>query len=213
MTVAEMRDTDASHSIVLEGVSWESYERLLEESGNQSNLHFTYDNGRLEIMAPSPFHESVKTVAARLIEMYAAEMDIPIHGLGSTTFKREDLAKGLEPDECYYLANAHLVHGKRSFDLTVDPPPDLALEVDYTSSSISRQSIYASLGVAEIWRYDGSGFIYLRRTREGIYTKAKKSLAFPDLPLAEFNRFIEIGKKKSQHEAVMALRAWLKGRR
>ncbi|MDP9173793.1 MAG: Uma2 family endonuclease [Planctomycetota bacterium] len=199
----------AAPHILLKGISWGTYQRLLEEL-DSSNLRLTYDRGRLEIMAPLPIHESIKKIAARIIETYALEADIAIYPLGSTTFRREDLEKGLEPDECYYIANAAAVEGKDTLDLTIDPPPDLALEIDNKQRSIKREPIYAALGVPEIWRHDGSKFAYLRRDMNGVYTPLEKSLAFPNFPAADFNRFLNLARRGPQHDALKALRDWVR---
>src|SRR4051794_16559865 len=103
--------------VTLNGVSWAFYQNMLAEIGD-GHVRLTYDTGRLEIMSPSTLHERVKTVLGRLIEAYADEMGILIEGLGSTTFDREDLQKGLEPDECYYVQNASAVVGRDDFDWT-----------------------------------------------------------------------------------------------
>ena len=101
--------------VVLDGISWGLYQQLLSEIG-EGHLRLTYDDGRLEIMSPLPVHEPVKKILARLIEAYGEEMDVVVEGFGSTTFDREDLRKGLEPDECYYVQNAAKVIGKQTFD-------------------------------------------------------------------------------------------------
>jgi Uma2 family endonuclease len=100
----------APRHVTLNGVSWAFYQNMLREV-RDSHIRLTFDQGRLEIMSPLPIHEQVKKVAARLVEAYADEMDFPIEGFGSTTYDREDLQKGLEPDECYYIANAPAVIG------------------------------------------------------------------------------------------------------
>jgi Uma2 family endonuclease len=210
MTIADM--PVAGRSILLEGISWASYEQILEEHEG-SNLRFTFDQGRLEIMAPLSIHESIKKAAACVIELYALEMDIMIRPLGSTTFKRVDLLKGLEPDECHYVACAAGLVGKEMIDLAVDPPPDLAIEVDYTSRSIPRQPIYSALGVPELWRHDGVKFQYLARNKQGKYVPIVRSRAFPDLPLADLNRFVEIAKKGRHNDAMKALRQWIRDRK
>ena len=202
----------SSHRVVLHGVSWSLYQQMLAEVGD-GHLRLTYDRGSLEIMSPSDLHEKVKTVTARLIEAYADAVDIVVEGLGSTTFLREDALRGLEPDECYYVAHAAAVIGKTELDLTIDPPPDLAIEVDISPPSVQRQPIYATLGVPEIWRYDGRRLTSLHRTEQGEYIAAERSLSFPDLPMDELNRFIQIGLTSGQSAAVRALRDWLKGRR
>jgi Uma2 family endonuclease len=191
--------------VVLRGVSWDLYQRLVHEvEGNGHRL--TFDQGRLEIMSPSARHENVKTVIARLVEAYGDAMKINVEGLGSTTFAREDLQKGLEPDECYYVANAQAVVGKEELDLTIDPPPDLAIEVDISPPNVKRQPIYAALAVPEIWRYDGTRVIPLHRDRAGGYSPANQSLAFPKLSMEMLNELVTIGLSQGQSAAVAELR-------
>ncbi len=196
------------HPVVLEGVSWELYERMLAEIGDHQHVRLTYDEGRLEIMSPSNWHEKVKTIIGRLIEAYSDEVGIPAEGHGSTTFKREDLLKGLEPDECYYVQNIAAVIGKDEVDLTIDPPPDLALEVDISPPGVARQPIYAAMGVPEIWRFDRHRVTSLHRSASGRYEPSVRSLAFPDFPLEVVSRLVEIGLAKGQAEAVRRLREW-----
>jgi Uma2 family endonuclease len=207
----------AERRVTLDGVSWQFYQNMLDEVG-ESHVRLTFDRGRLEIMSPLPIHEQVKKVLARLIEAYADEMHLTIEGLGSTTFDREDLQKGLEPDECYYVANASAVIGKEEFDWTIDPPPDLAIEVDISRPDVARQPIYAALGVAEIWRYDGREVVSLHRvggdraSGEARYVAGGKSLAFPELAMGELNRLLQVGLAEGQTAAVRGLREWCRAR-
>ena len=120
-------------------------------------------------MSPSSMHERYNCLFRRMIETLTEELAIPIKGAGSTTFKREDLERGLEPDSCFYLANERRIRGKRELDLTIDPPPDLAIEIDITSSSLDRQGIYAALGVPEIWRFDGESLRVYQLQPDGTY--------------------------------------------
>ena len=143
-----------------------------------------------------------------LFEAYADEISIEIEGLGSTTFDREDLQKGLEPDECYYVQNAHAVKGRQEFDFSVDPPPDLAIQIDISPPDVARQPIYAALGVPEFWKYDGNEVHFLKRTKEGQYVAADRSLAFPELPASELNRLLQVALADGQTAAVRALRGW-----
>jgi Uma2 family endonuclease len=198
----------SERQVVINDVSWNFYQRMLEEVGG-GHLRLTYDRGRLEIISPSPIREHVKKIIARIIEAYADEAGLTIEGLGSTTFDSEDLAKGLEPDECYYIAHAADVTGKSDLDLTIDPPPDLAIEIDISPPDVARQPIYAALGVPEVWRYDGQSVQFLLRSAEGVYLTAARSISLPDLPLDQLNRLVEIGIKQGQSAAVRALRTWL----
>jgi Uma2 family endonuclease len=195
--------------IVLEPISWGLYQQILRELGDNRGQRLAYDNGRLEIMSPSNLHEDVKKIAARLIEAYGDATGIDVQGFGSWTMDREALQKGIEPDECYYVQSFEAIAHKRP-DLAVDPPPDLAIEVDITRSTLPKQPIYAALGIPEIWRYDGKRFIILLRTDAGGYAESQQSRCFPALPIDEFNRFVQIGLKSRQPAAIRALRQWLK---
>jgi Uma2 family endonuclease len=194
--------------VVLEDVTWDLYQQMLAGIGD-GHTRLTFDQGRLAIMSPLPIHEQIKKVLARLVEAYADATDIAVEGLGSTTFKREDLQKGLEPDECYYIAHALQIMRKEEIDLAVDPPPDLAIEVDISRPGIARQPIYAAIGVPEIWRYDGTRVIPLHLIH-GHYESADHSLAFPDLPMDLVNEMVRLALTQSQTAAMKAFRDWLK---
>ena len=196
-------------SVVLSGISWSLYQSMLAEIRNGA-VRLTYDHGWLEIMTLSPLHEKVKKTLARLIEAYADSEAIDVEGFGSTTFNREELQRGLEPDECYYVAHAADVANKSRLDLAVDPPPDLAVEVDISPPDIAKQPIYAALGVPEVWRYDGQRVTPLHRTSDR-YIEAEKSIAFPNLPMDRLNEFLSIGMASGQSAAVRAMRKWLRG--
>ncbi len=146
----------AEQRVVLHNVSWDLYEQILAAHENCSAPRFTYDQGELEIMNPMSEHERLKHASHLLVPAAARELGIRVYGLGSTTFKRQALARGVEPDSCFYIQNIDQVRGKRDVNLTVDPPPDLVIEVDVTNPSVPKLPIYAEFGVPEIWRYDGS---------------------------------------------------------
>src|SRR5437016_1971471 len=134
-------------------VPWEEYEQLLTDLGEGYAVRIFYDNGRLEIMAPSTGHERPKNIINRVVNAIADELDIDIESLGSTTFRSQWKAKGAEPDDCFYVQNASAVIGKdEDYDIERDPPPDIVVENERTSASLDKLSIYESLGVPEIWR-------------------------------------------------------------
>lgn len=206
-------DGGGDQRVLLDGVSWTTYERLLKEL-NDRPIHLTYDDGLLEIFMPGDEHERIKTITARLVEAYSDESGIDAEGLGSWTMKQKKLKKGLEPDECYYVANVKRVIGlKRKLDLRKDPPPDLAIEVDITAGSVPREPIYAALRVPEIWRYDGERVGVLLRRPDGTYAPAAASVAFPALPMEQVNQFLAVGLAEGQSAAVRALRAWTRSTR
>lgn len=147
--------------IVLSGVSWGLYEQLRE---NEENWHvrMAYDNGRLKLMSPSADHVAIKRLIGRMIEAFTEELNVPCRSLSGTTWKRPELAKGLEADECYYNLNHRRVCRRRQVDLAVDPPPDVAVETEISRSIVPRLRIYAALGVPEIWRWRKKGLAAYR---------------------------------------------------
>jgi Uma2 family endonuclease len=142
--------------ILLQGITWETFQDLIQELETQPSKRLTYDNGNLEIWTPVQPHERFKRWLGRIVEIITEETGQEIASLSSTTWHRQDLAKGVEADECYYIQNEPAVRGRMAIDLTIDPPPDLAIEVDITSLSLPRLPIYGALGIPEIWRYDGT---------------------------------------------------------
>ena len=195
--------------VVLHDVSWDLYQHLLAEVGDGA-IRLTFDDGSLEIMSPLPKHESWKKRIGRMIEIVSLELDISMVPLGSTTFARQDLQKGLEPDECYYIQHAADVFGKDELDLTVDPPPDLAVEVDVTSRSVRREPIYAALGVPEIWRFADGRLRVLRLGRNGRYRAVSQSRCFPFLPMPTFERFLLRLEREDQTSVLREFRDWVR---
>jgi Uma2 family endonuclease len=180
----------AEHRVILHNTSWETYERLMKERGESRVPRFAYDRGELEIMSPSTEHESIAYYIGLLVAVFAEEAGVDLYGAGSTTFDREDLERGFEPDACFYVRNAERVRGKPRIDLSLDPPPDLVIEVDITSPSLDKFSIYAQTGIHEIWRYDGERLaIFELRGKE--YVEVAESSTLPPLTSEAFSRFIE----------------------
>ncbi|MBA3441876.1 MAG: Uma2 family endonuclease [Pyrinomonadaceae bacterium] len=195
--------------IVLDNIRWETYESILEAYMDRSVPHFTYDRGRLEIMSPSAEHEDLNRAAARLVEVIAEELDLDMRNLGSTTFRREDLDRGFEPDLCFYIQSVERIRGKTELNLKTDPPPDLVIEIDITSPSINKFPIFAQLGVPEVWRYEGKRWIILVLEGEG-YVEREESAALPGLTVSVISRFIEEGRDLRRPEWLRRVRSWAK---
>lgn len=196
---------DAQH-LVLDDISWEFYEELLRELGNRQ-IRITFDQGRLEIMSPLPRHEMWSQWINRLIEVVCMERSIRVASLGSTTFKSSRRRKGLEPDKCYYIKHAEQgfeLDGE--FDADEHQCPDLAVEIDITSSSIPREPIYAALGVPELWRFDGEKFQVFNLSPKRKYVRKLRSKAFPFLPMAQFGKFVFRMRDKDQAKVLRELR-------
>src|SRR5271166_3525714 len=174
------------HRFVIRDVDWTFYEQLVDSIPEGANLHVDYDGKDLEIMSLSPIHDVVKKTLARFVELTAEELETPCTGLGQTTWKRPEVARGLEADDCYYFALEKLAVADEAIvrwskDVAEYPNPDLAIEVDVSSSKIDRPAIYAALRVAEVWRFDGERkrIVIERLSEEGTYQTVDMSEFLP----------------------------------
>ena len=200
-------------SLVVQDVAWEDYERLLDDLVDRPGVRITYDQGRLEIMSPLPEHEEYKEFIARLVYVLCDDLDVNVEPRGSATWKKKSEGKGTEPDTCFYVANAERIIGKRKIDLSLDPPPDIAVEIDTTNESLSKFPIYSTLGVPEIWRYDSRrGRVFIYELRDQSYIEVPSSRSFPILTGAVLADFIEQSKTQGHKAAIAAFRRWIKTR-
>ena len=180
----------SDQTVVLDNISWETYERLLAARGDSPAPRFHYNSGVLEIMSPSLKHETVARAIERLIGLLAEELDVDFLSAGSTTFKRKDLAKGFEPDSCFYIQNVTRIRGKEEIDLTTDPPPDLAIEVESARSAVDKLALYAAAGVPEVWRYR-KGNLTIYELRDGSYVESTHSPTFSRVSSSQLSEFVQ----------------------
>jgi Uma2 family endonuclease len=198
-------------TFLLEDVSWDYYTRTLQELDRQKrHVRVTFDQGRMEFMTFTVLHEFLRRTLGRLVETYSIERGVRATSLGSLTYRRQDLQRGLEPDECYYVTTEPPPAEPTEIDLTLYGVPDLAIEVDITHSSIPRQSIYAALGVPEIWRHTGHALALLRRQPSGTYAGIDRSDAFPELTAERLAHYVQLAMPNRQYDAVVAFRDWLR---
>ena len=193
--------------VILNRVTWDTYERLIAEQGEKGGMRFTYDEGVLEIMVLSSRHEEPNRTLALIVEVVAAELEIEVRRLGSTTFKRKDLHKGFEPDSCFYVQHADDVRGKVEINLGIDPPPDLSIEVDITRDSLDRFPIFAAVGIPEVWRFDGSK-VAIFLLISGEYVEATNSLAFKSVTGEILTRFLEDSLKLKSPAWLRTVQEW-----
>jgi Uma2 family endonuclease len=193
--------------VILDRVTWETYERLITEHGERCGTRFTYDEGVLQIMVVSSRHERPNRTLATLVEVLAEEWGVDIARLGSMTFKRKDLQKGFEPDSCFYIQHAEAIHGKQQIDIAVDPPPDLSIEVDITRGSLNRFPIFAAVGIPEVWRFDGNS-VAIFRLKSGGYVEVANSLAFPAVTGEILTLFLDESQKLKSTAWLRKVREW-----
>lgn len=200
---------EGEQRVSLGDVRWETLESLLRDLG-ESRGRLAYDQGLLEIMSPSFEHDVIANLIGRLVEALTEELDIPIRSTRSTTLKRPDQRRAVEPDASYYIAHEVDVRRQHELDLQRDPPPDLIVEVDISRSSRARIPVYAALEVPEIWQWLGLTLRVLRLQSHGAYVPVERSEVFPMLPLEGLRTFLELRHEKDETEIVKAFRAWVK---
>ena len=203
------RTESPSNRVVLHGVSWEQYEALRDIEANY-HIRMTFDQGALEMMSPSERHEETKRLIGRMIETLTEELEIPLRSRGSTTWKRPDLQRSLEADECYYIKSLAAVADRRTIDLRTDPPPDLAVESEYSRSIVDKLSIYASLSVPEVWRSDGTKIVSLHLGNDGRYQEHEFSWNLPFLRVADLGRFLVQFDGADETAWIRSFRAWVR---
>jgi Uma2 family endonuclease len=196
--------------VLLRGISWGTYEALVYELEGNRRLSLTYDDGDLEIMSPSGSHEWRKRLLGRMVETYTEVLGIPICSLGSTTFKLELQAKGLEPDECYYLQHEELVRSKDDLNLGEDPPPDLAIEVEITSRLLPRMPIYAKLQFPEVWQYSRGKLVVYLLQADGSYSPCRQSKCLPELSLDKLEESLRNRGETDETTWTRAFRQWVR---
>lgn len=194
--------------VLLKDVTWQELETILEELGEHRAARIAYDRGILEIMAPLPEHEYDKEIISDLVKALLEELDIEFISLGSTTFKNQFMAQGIEPDQCFYIKNESRIRGKRRLDLTVDPPPDLAIEIDITSRT--HPSIYQALKVPELWRFE-KGKLQINILQDGVYIESQESLNFPNFALNDvITQYLEQSLVIGRNATIKAFRLWIR---
>ena len=193
---------------LLYGVTWEDYLKLLKATPDFSLPH-TYDEGALEMMSPTKGHDWVAKLIGRMIETFALAVDLPIQSIGSTTLRPSKGRGGLQPDQTYYLANEPRVRCKETYEPHKDPPPDLAIEVDVTSSSVPRMPVFAKIGVPEIWRIE-RGRVRFYRLKKAKYEAIQRSVAFPFLKPADLMRFVKRRAETGENGVVREFVEWAK---
>jgi Uma2 family endonuclease len=193
-------------------VPWDTYSRLLRNLEGR-HLRMTYDRGRLEIMRPSPEQGLLGCFLGRFVVTITEELNLPIRGGDSTTFRRKKKKKGLESDNCYWIAHEAEVRNIKVIDLRNDPPPDLAVEVDITRSSMNRMRIYAALNIPEVWRWHKDGLVFLVLGADGKYGSVSVSPTFP-LPNcpADLMPFIAMRGQMDDNSVIRQFRAWIRAK-
>ena len=194
--------------VVLHNISWETFDRLIVESGDHRNTRFYYLDGTLEMMSPLFVHEGSNRFIERLICAATEVLEMNLRRAGSVTLRVRSKQAGAEPDSSFYIQSEALVRHLTELDLSVDPPPDLVVEVDITSSSDRRLPIYARLGVPELWQYDGQTVQYYL-LKDDEYEAVQISPTFPDLPAPVIDLYLKRRLSIGESQAIREFKAWI----
>jgi Uma2 family endonuclease len=196
-----------SDGVLLHNVSWSTYESLLRDHPDVPNPHFTYDRGDLLIMVLSADHERINSTLTLLIDVLAEAFDLESQSFGSMTHKRKELRLGFEPDSCFYFKNEERMRGKQRLDLSVDPPPDLVLEIDISRPSLNKLPIFAAFGIPEVWRFAGET-VEFHLLEDGEYTKSQSSASLPLVTADIVTMFVHTSLKLGRLEWMKSVRDW-----
>lgn len=190
-------------------VSWEQYEELIEQLGEAAGMRVSFDDGTLTIMTLSSEHEKYAQFFEGLMTVIRLRLRLNILSFGSATMRKKKKKKANEPDACFYIQSAPLIGNRMNIDFSTDPPPDIAVEVDIHHDSRDKFSIYAGLGVQEIWRYDGKG-LSIHQLYEDHYITVERSIALPSLSATALSNFLNRLPGEGESSALIAFEEWLK---
>ncbi len=205
MSVVERVWSELETRMVLEGVEWETYVALADQRRG-SVPRMSYDNGVLEMMSPKREHENIGCLIGRMIETYSEVKNIEIISVASVTVKRSDLSKAFEADESYYVRNAGHLLAKKELDFSIDPAPDLVVEVEMTSSAINKMQLFAAMGVLEVWRHDGHR-LQIAELVDGVYQPVPSSLQLPGLTAAQVDEVLSQRNTTGETKLIQDFRA------
>ncbi len=211
-----LRTLPGGRGLVLLDVAWADYWQCLDIRDRlRPTAKLTYYRGTMELMTKSITHERYAFNLGRFVSYLCEELGVPCLGCRETTVSREDLERGFEPDEWFYVGpNAARMVGhvqSRQLDFTSDPPPDLAIEVEVSRTLLDRIDIYAAVGVMEIWRFDGQNLTAWRLRGDKTYEAVAVSPVFPTVPLAELVRYVHLAGTVDDTTLARQFRGWVRG--
>lgn len=197
--------------VTLRNLSWQQYQQLLGALPQSRAVRLTYSLGTLELSMPLEDHEQLKIIIGIFIRTLVIELGLKMKSIGSTTLNREDLDRGAEPDNAYYIQNRDQVASK-TVNLQSDPPPDLVVEVDISHTDIDKNGLYAAMGVPELWRFDGRVLRIYQLASDACFTEVDTSQTFPLIQKQDLYTFIDAARL-DEVEAEINLRTWVQQQR
>lgn len=182
---------DPTHArVILHGITWATFERLLADRGDSAGPRLAYDQGTVELTIPSPEHEWLKGTLTQIVDAIAFARDLHYQNLASTTLPRRDLDRGFEPDACFYIQHAAALQNIEHLDLETEPPPDLVIEIDIVNPSLNKLPLYAAIEVPEVWRYTRNG-LELYQLQHDHYEPIASSAVLPGISRSDLEQFVD----------------------
>jgi Uma2 family endonuclease len=206
--IQKLETAIAEKRMTFHGLSWQAYKQIANALSESSRARLTFDDGTLEIVMPLELHEFSGVLFGVFVRVLVSELGLTIKSMGSTTLDREDLLKGVEPDQAFYIQNQPLVKG-RDVDIYKDPAPDLVIEIDITHTDIRKVALYASLGVPEFWRYNGQVWKIYQLQNARQYQEVEVSPTFPSVPKERLYQFLAEARE-DEIGAEVNLRRWIR---
>jgi Uma2 family endonuclease len=193
---------------VFSAIAWDDYVAIGKHLPDRPALRMTYAEGTLEIMTTSHEHEAWKKRLNRLLELLLDELEIAFTSAGNMTFQREDIERGIEPDDCYWIAHERQMRDHDDYDVKRDPPPDLAIEIEYSRGVINRLAVFAAIGIPEVWRFDGNTLTVMVLEGDG-YVERQISPAVPTIPVQGIVQFMKPDAKMSSLKRKRVFLRWV----
>jgi Uma2 family endonuclease len=192
------------------GITWENYLRLSEETLDRTNLHISYNRGILKIMGQGFKHENLSRFLNSLMTVMSLFWGKEIIPAGSMSLISKKARKGADPDESYYIQNAHLASFKKElFDDETDTPPDIVVEIDESHKSDDKFEIYAACGIKEFWLYDTEIMRIFLLSETGEYLLSETSSALPILTDKVLTGFLNRSQTEEQFKVLSDFQIWL----
>ncbi len=185
---------------------------MLEELGDR-HLSVTYDNGKMEVAQLPPKHGRIRVGFSQLIWTYAEELGISVADFGFCTIRSEERNCGLEPDGCFYIQNESKMRARDDFDPSIDPPPDLVIELDPSRFRLNRLSVYQTLGVKEVWSWENGELAIHIRNDSGELIRGVQSFSFPALSSDEVSRLMRAKIGMDDLSWIQSIRQWIRSSR
>jgi Uma2 family endonuclease len=192
-------------TLVIHDFDWVGYEHLLDAMGDRAHFRVSFDHGRLEVLSRGTPHEEYARLMDLIVFAFCESCNLNVRCFGQATWKKQSVSTGLEPDACYYVKSAELIRGGNNITLESDPPPDIAVEIDLTRSSLRKLSIYGALKIPEVWRYDGNA-VHIYALTENKYSDISESNLLPGLTSRMLAEVLEACKTGQTIDVIKAFR-------